>query len=595
MKFSESRQRLAELAEEGRRLHVDGQLDEAERIFREILTIDAGDPESLHRLGLILDARGQCGAAIDHMQRSILRAPAVPEFFNNLGEAQRKAGRAYDAQRSFERALQLRPAYAEALNNLALVVMTLNSRRAVECARAAVGLSPHVAQMRTTLGEALYAVHDYSGAAEEFRAALRLAPHDSRVQLRLIAATAAGGACVDSAVEHPPASVSPAEALYAAGEGHYVAGRAEHARAYAQRVLEIDPRHVNAAALQGAVYNDLGQPEAALEVLARARGVCDASEYRLPIAIALLASGRLREGFREYECRPMPPAPTDRGRVVARWTGGQSVAGKTVLLTPEQGFGDTIQFVRFVPLVKALGATVRVQVDKGLLNLIKTVEGIDQALTADAPAKHFDFYCPMAGLPFAFGTDLEDIPRKVPYLHADATRVASWRERIENIGDAKLRVGLVWQGNPAHAKDRARSIPLARLAGLASTPGVRLFSLQKNEGREQIERAEFAIHDLAPALHAFDDTAAAIEALDLVITVDTSVAHLAGAQGRPVWTLIAIPFDWRWMRERTDSPWYPTMRLYRQARPGEWFEVIERVKADLANLAGVSGITSTRG
>jgi len=301
---------------------------------------------------------------------------------------------------------------------------------------------------------------------------------------------------------------------------------------------------------------------------------------------ALLTAGKLREGWPQYEFRWLQdPLLSLRPRFGKPLWSGQDLRGKSILLRSEQGVGDVIQFIRYAPYVKALGATVILQLRKNIGALAKSFPGVDLIVEPQEPLPHFDFYIALMTLPMVFGTDIDTIPARVPYLRPQPDRVARWRERVAR--DDAFKVGLVWAGDPGHLRDRYRSIPLSLLAPLARVEGVRLYSLQKGQQAQEIGSTPgFAsMADVGPDLHDFADTAAVIGELDLVICVDTSVAHLAGALGRPVWILVPTPADWRWLEGREDSPWYPTMRLFRQMRPRAWEEVIGRVEASLAAVS----------
>jgi hypothetical protein len=260
--------------------------------------------------------------------------------------------------------------------------------------------------------------------------------------------------------------------------------------------------------------------------------------------------------------------------------------GCTLLLYAEAGLGDTLQFVRYLPMVAAKGGSIVLQVQAALAPLIRMMADVT-VLALGEPLPRFDLHLPLIGLPRVFGTTLDSIPAAVPYLHADAAKLCRWRGLLDD-GPA-LRVGVVWSGNPRHKGDRLRSLAAEQLLPRLVTPCVRLYSLQKDvRATDAPAMAALGrdIVDLAPALADFSDTAAAVAALDLVIAVDTSVAHLAGALGRPVWMLLPYALDWRWMRDREDSPWYPSMRLFRQRAPQMWDDVIARVSEELARIVG---------
>jgi hypothetical protein len=301
-----------------------------------------------------------------------------------------------------------------------------------------------------------------------------------------------------------------------------------------------------------------------------------------------LSLGDFALGWRKYEWRWQQPtvlgSQSDRARPL--WLGATDVIGKTILLHAEQGFGDTLQFCRYAPLV-ARTADVVLEVPRPLLRLLSTLPGVSRIVASGDPLPHFDLHCPLLSLPLAFGTTLADLPNHVPYLRADPVHVTAWRQRLAPLPG--IRVGLVWSGNPrldiplANRIDRRRSTTLDRLAPLGEIPGVSLVSLQKGDFRAQSTTPPpgLAIADWTDELDDFADTAALIEALDLVISVDTSVVHLAGALGKPVWVLNRYDACWRWLRDRGDSPWYPTARLFRQPTPGDWDGMIAEVVAAL--------------
>jgi tetratricopeptide (TPR) repeat protein len=299
-------------------------------------------------------------------------------------------------------------------------------------------------------------------------------------------------------------------------------------------------------------------------------------------ALVLLEAGRYAEGFAEYEWRWRLPEfqarRTDFGRPA--WDGGDP-RGRTILVHTEQGLGTNVQFIRYAPLVAARGGKVVLLCPPGLAPLLQTVEGVAAVIPNGQPLPPFDLHAPMASLPRLLGTTFDTIPARVPYLAADPARVATWRERLAADGPTGFRVGLIWAGN--QKPDPARTCPLSAFAPLARMTGVQFYSLQKGDTAVEARRPPegLALLDLSDALHDFADTAAAIANMDLIISVDTSVAHVAGALGKPVWTLLPYLADWRWGVDRADSPWYPTMRLLRQAKQGEWAGVLEGVAGDL--------------
>lgn len=303
-------------------------------------------------------------------------------------------------------------------------------------------------------------------------------------------------------------------------------------------------------------------------------------------AFALLTTGRFHEGWQQYEYRWFEePMRAARSRYPVPVWNGQSLAGKTVLLRGEQGFGDIIQFARYATPLKALGATVIMQVHVGIVELAQHFADVDRVLAKEEAFTRFDYYVEMMSLPRVFGTEVATIPAHVPYVGTDAAQVVRWSARLGN--DARPRVGLVWAGNPDHLRDHARSIALEKLAPLWEVAGVRYVSLQKvpRPGDAAKMPPASTMLALGPALQNFAETAALIETLDLVVCVDTAIAHLAGAMGKPVWLMVPTVVDFRWMLEREDSPWYPTMRIFRQHEPGNWSAVVDRVAGNLRRWA----------
>jgi hypothetical protein len=257
---------------------------------------------------------------------------------------------------------------------------------------------------------------------------------------------------------------------------------------------------------------------------------------------------------------------------------GESIAGKTVLLWSEQGIGDTLQFLRYAPFVRAMGARVIVDVHRELVPLVKTQGLADVVVAAGDPVPAFDVHAPLMSVPFILGTTIDTIPATVPYLRPMPDRVEAWAKRLP--ADGTRKVGIAWAGARGHHNDRRRSIAVELLAPLGDVPGVTFVSIQPRSADAPVP--PIPLLDLGRELRDFADTAALLSQLDLVITVDTSVAHLAGALGRPVWTMLAFAPDWRWMLGREDTPWYPTMRLFRQRSVGDWADVVARVRSALA-------------
>lgn len=356
--------------------------------------------------------------------------------------------------------------------------------------------------------------------------------------------------------------------------------RPEEALVSFDRALELQPDYVEALVNRGNVLQELRRPEDALPSFRRA------IQLRPDFAIAhyneslcSLQLGDLEKGWRAHEWRSQVAQLEKAQRDFKQplWLGEEPLAGKTILLHAEQGLGDTLQFCRYARLVASQGATVLMEVQPWLKSLLAKVEGVSQLLVSGETLPAFDYHCPLLSLPLAFKTTLASIPAEVPYLDSDPITVSKWRGKL---GEQTLpRVGLVWSGSTTHRNDQNRSIPLADFARLVSDQ-FQLVSLQK-----EVRAADKLVLDerqdiqyFGDDLNDFTDTAALVELMDVVITVDTVVAHLAGAMGKPVWILLAFNPDWRWLLERDDSPWYPAARLFRQPAPGDWASVMARLK-----------------
>ena len=329
----------------------------------------------------------------------------------------------------------------------------------------------------------------------------------------------------------------------------------------------------------------------ALGFFEKATALCpDKVDIRFNEGVARLLLGDVNWGLAAYEGRfgKTEQAPARRKFKQPLWTGGD-LAGKTILLHAEQGHGDTIQFARYVPLVARVGATVLLEVQQALKPLLATLEGVSKIFGRDEqdnsePPPPFDMHQYLISLAHIFGTELNTIPTAIPYIHAPEDRLKFWRERLPPSN--RLRVGLTWSGNPQVKTDARRSIGLPLLAPLLSIPGIEFVSLHREVRAEHVAtlQAMPQILHFGDQLADFADTAAVIANLDLVISSDTAVAHLAGAMGKPLWLLTMLSPDWRWLLDRSDSPWYPTARLYRQQRFGDWTSVVARVRDDLVSL-----------
>lgn len=353
--------------------------------------------------------------------------------------------------------------------------------------------------------------------------------------------------------------------------------------------VRLAPNHADYLVNLSLVFTDLDERERAVACLLRALGVnAEHADAHLALAQNLLALGEMEPGWIEYEWRNQTEA--GRGQLPkitsAPWNGMRIPTGR-ILLVGDQGYGDTLQFARYIPMVAERCQEVILGCSSEMLSLLKRIPGVTHAHHRWNEIPGHAAYCRLSSLPYLFQTTLESIPSKVPYLHAEPSRVAAWKQRLATqLPHQVTRIGLGWSGRPTHPNDRRRSISLSRLAPLAAVGNCVFVSLQKPFPAADVEfTGRFpGLVDLSESLSDFDETAALIANLDLVITVDTSIGHLAGALGKPVWIMLSKASDWRWLVNRDDSPWYPTVRLFRQPQPGEWNAVVSDVTKALAIL-----------
>jgi tetratricopeptide (TPR) repeat protein len=387
---------------------------------------------------------------------------------------------------------------------------------------------------------------------------------------------------IDCEPHNPAGWLTLGMALDRQGRSH----EAVEAVEMAQRVEEQSGIDIENFVNLAVVYSDAGRFDEARQVLEVNLLQKPSPRAHTAYAFLLLRLGLLREGWEHYEFRLMQHGVLDRiPHQRPPWV-GQPLQGRTILLWREQGVGDAIQFVRFAPMLKALGATVWLQIGAAVQELASRFPGVDRVFADGKPVPDFDYYVHLASLPLLFSTDADTVPAEVPYVFASSRHLEKWKRRLDKVSG--LKVGLVWAGHPNHLRDWERSIALEKLLPMASVENVSLFSLQIGPASAELASFAGSIEDLSRELIDFSDTAAALQHLDLIVSVDTSVAHLAGAMARPTWLLLPKGCDFRWMEGRTDSPWYPTMRLFRQTRRGDWGEVIARVSEELRRLVHLS-------
>jgi len=570
-----------------------GRWSEGESLCQQVLAAEPNHAGALHLLGVSAGAIGRTDEAINLIGRAIKSNPNVAEFHTNLSK--------FFGDRS---------RYEEA----------------IVAARRAIQLQPRLAAAWINLGEALRRSGRISESAAAFVQAAKCQPESAEFQKLAGATLLETGrveeavACLRRFVELAPDQLK-ADAWYDLGVGLIANMRFDEAIDAYRRCLAINPRHEVAWNNLGNALKRIGQLDEAAEALREsvrikpgwgeafcnlggvyiAQGRIESANEAFHEAllkapqqpvihynhgVLLLLQGDFERGWQEYEWRwkcqevkiptrfPVPP-----------WR-GEPLDGKTIMLHGEQGLGDSIQFIRYAPMVAARGGKVILCVQPEVCRLLKDVPGVERVAPHPKKLPACQTYCYLMDLPLAFGTRLDSIPNTIPYLTPDPQLCRRWSGKLAQSAD--LKVGLAWAGRPTHVNDRWRTLSLSQLAPLSEVPGVTFYSLQKGAGSEQASAvpAGMKLVDLTAEIDDFADTAALASNLDLIITVDSAMAHLAGAIGKPVWILTPFAPDWRWMLKRQDSPWYPTARLFRQPARGDWATVVERIRQELTAMAG---------
>jgi tetratricopeptide (TPR) repeat protein len=543
--------------------HQSGRLAEAEVAYRRILAAEPRHAEALQLLGVIAHQAGHNAAAVDLIRQAIAIKPRFSEAHYNLGVSLSALGQLDEALEAYRGAIALKPDYPEAYYNLGCI---LDGRgrtdEAIAAYREAIALKPDHAQACINLGTALQHSGLWDESIAAYHQAIALNPNLSEAHCNL------GTVLKDK-------------------------GQADEAIATYHRAIQLKPDDPEVRNNLGNALKDKGLVEEAVAAYGQAIALApDFADAHWNLSLSLLLQGNFLPGWEKYEWRwrTRDFLAVRRNFTQPQWDGGP-LEGRTILVYAEQGFGDVLQFIRYLPLVARRGGRVIVECQEPLLRLVQMMGADFLAVAQGRPLPAFDVHCPLLSLPRLFATDLASIPRDVPYLRADAAEAGAWRERLAD-HSAALKVGLVWAGSPTFKADLLRSPrQLSLYAPLGGVEGVEFFSLQKGEAARQARTPPtgMTLHDWTDDLRDFADTAALMENLDLIISSDTSVVHLAGALGKPVWVLLPFAPDFRWLLGRSDSPWYPTMRLFRQQRAMEWEPVIAQVRAELQSLVASRG------
>ncbi len=572
--------------EQARAAQRSGRLDEAQVAYERILASDPGHAEALHQLGALHVSRGSLEEGVRLFVQSLQFAPAEAVTQNDLGRALFLQGRHAEAAILLNSALALDPHLPEAHQNLGDALKAQNDLTgAVAAYLNALNLQPSLHAARRELAIALFAKMDFAATVAVCRDVLNHTPDDPEILCRLGFSLGEIGRSDEAAIPATRAlALAPntTEPHVVSGSLHLRTGRLEDAVAAFRRGLVFNPAHQSALNHLAAALLALNRVTEAVQVYREACALHpNADDLRYNCSFAELAAGEFEAGWESYERRWVVGAGrANRVLPVPMWEGDVPLQGRTLLLHCEQGLGDTIQFGRYAALAAAQGANVFLAVQAPLRPLFAPLPYLHGVFVPGDQTPNFDLHCPLLSAPRAFRTRLETIPAEVPYLFAPAEKKNIWRERL---GGGR-KVGIAWSGNPSHRHDHLRSIPLQDFASITRDTTLRFFSLQKELRPADAASLGSLVHieDISGRLEDFGDTAAAMSSLDLVITVDTATAHLAGALGVRVWVLLACAADWRWLVDRSDSPWYPTMRLFRQPAPGSWAPVLEDVRRALA-------------
>lgn len=537
------------------RHHQAGQHAQAEQLYRQVLAVDPRQYDAWHLLGLAEHQQGASEPAIQHIREALRLKPDFPEAHYNLGNVLRDLKRPAEAAACYQQALRWRPESAETHYNLANALHDLHQYAlAAESYERAVQLRPNYQKAINNLGNCYMDLDRHAEAVECYARLIEMNPGYAKAHTNL-----------GNALRH--------------------VGRLDEAVAACRRALQLEAENAEAHNNLAAALLDQGHIDQALAEFDHAIELRpDYAEGRMNRGMALLQTGQYQRGWKDYEWRWQSKAFVPRGFSQPLWD-GSPLAGRTILIHAEQGLGDTLQGLRYVPEVKRRGGRVLLECSPVLHRLLESLGGVDQLLPLGGELPDFDVHAPVLSLPLLLGLPEPRQLQNVPYLRPTPELLEQWRRRLAEIPGFKI--GLNWQGNPKYPSDRQRSIPLSQLLPLAEIPGVRLISLQKNAGIEQLQSLPNPdlVLDLGKELDLdsgpFMDTAAVMMCLDLVVTVNTAICHVAGALGAPVWVLLSTAPDWRWLPHGENTDWYPTMRLFRQSIPGEWEAVVQQVAQSL--------------
>jgi tetratricopeptide (TPR) repeat protein len=602
-------------------LHQQGHLADAERIYRQVLQREPANASALHMFGVVALQTGRSERAVKMIGKAIALDPNNADAFNNLGLAlqdQRRSTEAVaaydravainpddadvysnrglalealrrftDALASYDKAIALRSNFPEAHNNRGNVLRSLNRPdEALSAYAGAMALRPDFAAAHYNNGNVLRDLRRGAEALASYDKAIALRPDyadaycNRGVVLQELRRSEEAIASCDRAIASRP---DLGVAHHSRGNALRALGRYDEALASLDLAIALMPGHASLHNDRGVVLHGLRRFEEALASYGKATLLQpDYAEVWVTWAISLLQIGRFAEGWRLYEWRKKLPEAGAVYRSFRQplWSGEEDISGKTLFIHCEQGLGDTLQFCRYARLAEARGAKVVMAVQQPLVRLLEQLGPTIQVTGPEQVPADFDYYCPLLSLPLAFGTEPDTVPAALPYLQASAGLREQWSARLPV--KTRRRIGVAWRGSATFANDSSRSIDLTTFRALLDLDA-EWVCIQKDISPDDqaVLRQDGRIASFGEERGDFADTAALLDTMDLVITVDTSVGHLAAAMGKPVWLLVSCVSDWRWMLDRDDSPWYPSVRLFRQRKVGSWSDVFDQVKREL--------------
>lgn len=565
-----------------------GNLKKAVSICEKILKKHPDNINFLHFLGVIYDQLENYDAAIKYLKGAVQLDPNSFEGFYNLALTLEKRGKLNEAVDCYQKAIQINPDFIDAHINLGNVFLSEGKLdEALDCYQKITELNPNDARIYYNLGIAFQDKGQHDTAIFCYQKVLQLNPQFVDAYNNL------GNALIekkqfDEAIPYLQRAIqlnpNLATAYVNLGIALNEKGQFDEAISYFKKALQLDPQYDMAYYNLGRTFHYYGRLDEAITYFKKAIELNPTyADAHYGLSLTFLLSGNFREGWKEYEWRKKLKDYYQRNFPKPLWN-GFNIIGKSILLHAEQGFGDNIQFIRYAPLVAQCGAKVFVECQKELKLLFQKVDGVNQVIARGEQLPEFDIHCPLLSLPLIFNTMIETIPTNIPYLSVDSILMQEWRNKVTN-KHSKLKIGLVWATGIGDLS-KLKSFPLDTFSPLAQFDNITFYSLQKGEAAKQAKNPPkgMKLIDYTDEINDFSDTAALIKNLDLVISADTAVAHLAGALGNPVWTLLPSVSIYQWMLHREDSPWYPTMKLFRQPSQGDWESVIDKVIDELQKL-----------